>query len=42
MAGSPSEVVYVVRQGLDVDVAAESSAAVRELARDVLLKRAQA
>ena len=39
---SPGEVVEIVRQGLDADVAAESSAAVRELARDVLLERAQA
>jgi hypothetical protein len=40
--GEVVEVVEVVRQGLDLDVAAENSAAVRELARDVLLKRAQA
>jgi hypothetical protein len=39
---SPGEVVEIVRQGLDADVAAENSAAVRDLARDVLLKRAQA
>ena len=39
---SLGEVVDIVRQGLDADVATESSAAVRELARDVLLKRAQA
>ena len=39
---SPGEVVEIVRQGLDADVAAESSAAVRELVQDVLLKRAQA
>ena len=37
---SPGDLVEIVRQGLDADVAAESSAAVRELARDVLLKRA--
>ena len=39
---SPGEVVDIVRQGLDVDVAEGNSAAVRDLARDVLLKRAQA
>ena len=39
---SPGEVIEIVRQGLDVDVAAENSAAVSELAQDVLLKRAQA
>lgn len=37
-----SEVVDIVKQGLDVDVAAGNDAAVRDLARDVLLKRAQA
>ena len=39
---TPSEVVDIVEQGLDVDVAAGNDAAVRDLARDVLLKRAQA
>ena len=39
---TPSEVVDIVKQGLDVDVAAGNGAAVRDLARDVLLKRAQA
>ncbi|MEI6451026.1 MAG: hypothetical protein WCP98_13935 [Actinomycetes bacterium] len=39
---SPGEVVDIVRQGLDVDVANGNSAAVRDLARDDLLKRAQA
>jgi len=39
---SPGEVVDIVRQGLDADVAASNSTAVRDLARDVLLKRAQA
>ena len=39
---SPGEVVDIVKQGLDVDVAEGNSAAVRDLARDVLLKRAQA
>lgn len=39
---SPSEVVDIVKQGLDADVAAGDAAAVRDIARDVLLKRAQA
>jgi hypothetical protein len=39
---SPGEVVDIVRQGLDVDVANGNVAAVRDLARDVLLKRVQA
>jgi len=39
---SPGEVVDIVKQGLDVDVAEGNSAAVRDLARDVLLKRTQA
>jgi hypothetical protein len=39
---TPSEVVDIVKQGLDVDVPAGNDAAVRDLARDVLLKRAQA
>ena len=39
---SPGEVVDIVKQGLDVDVANGNAAAVRNLARDVLLKRAQA
>jgi hypothetical protein len=39
---TPGEVVDIVRQGLDADVAAGNSTAVRDLARDVLLKRAQA
>jgi hypothetical protein len=34
------EVVEIVRQGLDVDVASDNTSAVRGLARDVLLKRA--
>ena len=39
---SPGEVVDIVRQGLDVEVANGNSAAVRDLARDVPLKLAQA
>lgn len=39
---SPGDVVEIVRQGLDLDVAEGNSSAVRDLARDVLLKRAQA
>ena len=39
---TPSEVIAIVKQGLDVDVAASNDAAVRDLARDVLLRRAQA
>ena len=39
---TPIEVIDIVKQGLDVDVAAGNAAAVRDLARDVLLKRAQA
>lgn len=39
---SAGEVVEIVRQGLDVDVASDNAAAVRDLARDVLLKRVQA
>lgn len=39
---SAGEVVEIVRRGLDVDVASGNDSAVRELARDVLLKRAQA
>jgi hypothetical protein len=39
---SPGDVVDIVRQGLDVDVAKNNVSAVRDLARDVLLKRAQA
>ncbi len=38
---SPADVVEIVRQGLEYDVAAGNSAAVRDLARDVLLKRAR-
>jgi hypothetical protein len=38
---STGEVVDIVRQGLDVDLAESNGGAVRELARDVLLKRAQ-
>ena len=38
---SPGDVVEIVRQGLDIDVAAGNSAAVRDLARDVLLKHAK-
>jgi hypothetical protein len=38
---STGDVVEIVRQGLDVDVAADNTSAVRGLARDVLLKRAQ-
>lgn len=38
---SAREVVEIVRQGLDVDVASDNASAVRDLARDVLLKRAQ-
>ncbi len=38
---SAIEVVEIVRQGLDADVAAGNSAAVRTIARDVLLKHAQ-
>jgi len=34
------DVVEIVRQGLDVDVAIGNTSAVRGLARDVLLKRA--
>jgi hypothetical protein len=34
------EVVEIVRQGLDEDVASDNTSAVRGLARDVLLKRA--
>lgn len=34
------DVVEIVRQGLDVDVASGNTSAVRGLARDVLLKRA--
>jgi hypothetical protein len=39
---SPGEVVEIVKLGLDADVAGDNVAAVRGLARDVLLKRAQA
>jgi hypothetical protein len=39
---SSSEVVDIVKQGLDADVAAGNATAVRDIARDVLLKRAQA
>ena len=39
---SPGEVVDIVRQGLDVEAANGNSAAVRDLARDVPLKLAQA
>jgi len=39
---SAGEIVEFVRQGLDVEVAAVNDAAVRALARDVLLKRARA
>jgi len=39
---TPSEVVDIVKQGLDVAVAAGNGAAGRDLSRDVLLKRAQA
>lgn len=39
---SVGEVVEIVRQGLNLDVAAANSAAVRDLARDVLLRRAEA
>jgi len=39
---SAGEVVEIVRQGLDVDVASGNASAVRDLARDVLLKHAQA
>ncbi len=39
---SAGEVVEIVRQGLDVDVASGNASAVRGLARDVLLKRAEA
>lgn len=39
---SAGDVVDIVRQGLDVDVASDNASAVRDLARDVLLKRAQA
>jgi len=38
---SAGEVVEIVRQGLDVDVASGNASAVRGLARDVLLKRAR-
>jgi hypothetical protein len=38
---SAGDVVEIVRQGLDVDVASDNVSAVRGLARDVLLKRAQ-
>jgi len=37
---SAGEVIDIVRQGLDADVAANNLSAVRDLARDVLLKRA--
>ncbi len=39
---SAGDVVEIVRQGLDVEVAGDNASAVRDLARDVLLKRAQA
>jgi hypothetical protein len=39
---SAGDVVQIVRQGLDVEVAGDNESAVRDLARDVLLKRAQA
>ena len=39
---SAGEVFEIVRQGFDVDVAAGNDSAVRDLARDVLLKRARA
>jgi hypothetical protein len=39
---SAGDVVDIVRQGLDVDVASGNASAVRGLARDVLLKRVQA
>lgn len=39
---SAVEVVDIIRQGLDAEVAAGNPAAVRDIARDVLLKRAQA
>lgn len=38
---STGDVVEIVRQGLDVDVANGNASAVRDLARDVLLKRAE-
>jgi hypothetical protein len=38
---STGEVVDIVKQGLDVELAQNNDGAVRELARDVLLKRAQ-
>jgi len=41
-AMSTGEVVEIVRQGLDVDVASGNATAVRDLARDVMLKRAEA
>ena len=39
---STGAVVDIVRQGLDVQIAEGNTAAVRDLARDVLLRRAQA
>ncbi len=39
---SAGDVIETVRQGLDVEVAGDNASAVRDLARDVLLKRAQA
>ena len=39
---TPIEVIDIVKQGLDVDFAAGNAAAVRDLARDVLPKRARA
>ena len=39
---SAGDVVEIVRQGLDVEVAGDNASAVRDLARDVLLKHAQA
>ena len=38
---STVQVVDIVKQGLDVEVAQTKDGVVRELARDVLLKRAQ-
>lgn len=38
---STGDVVEIVRQGLDIDVANGNASAVRDLARDVLLKRVQ-